>query len=235
MRDRPDIRQVEQGAPPPEVRAGAAAYTPPLLAVYDLCVLHVASPLVWGCPAGELLRHYDANVSAEHLDVGVGTGFFLDRCRFPSPRPRLVLADLSRHSLAVAARRLRRHRPTAYRVNVLAPFALPERPFGSIGLGFLLHCLPGTFAEKGVVFDHLRPLLARGGVLFGATLLGHGVERTLVARAAAGLFNRARVFSNRGDSLAGLQLALSRRFARVQVRTVGCVALFSATASPSLG
>ena len=223
------IRAVAQGGPPPpEVRAGAAAYTPPLLAVYDVCVLHLACRLVWRCPSGELLRHYDEHVSAAHLDVGVGTGYFLDRCRFPSPRPRVVLADLSPHSLAVTARRIRRYQPTAYCVDVLRPFRLPEAPFGSIGLGFLLHCLPGSFAEKAVVFDHLRSMLAPGGVLFGSTLLGGGVDRGPLARGAAAVFNRARVFSNRGDTLEGLERSLRDRFGEVRIRIVGSAAVFTA-------
>ena len=31
----------------------------------------------------------------DHLDTGVGTGYFLDRCKFPSP-PRLVLLEEGR-------------------------------------------------------------------------------------------------------------------------------------------
>ncbi len=32
---------------------------------------------------------------------------------------------------------------------------MPEARFDSIGLNFLLHCLPGTLREKAIVFDHL--------------------------------------------------------------------------------
>ncbi len=39
------------------------------------------------------LTLYDQYVSANHLDIGVGTGYFLDHCRFPAANPRLALMD----------------------------------------------------------------------------------------------------------------------------------------------
>ncbi|HEX9289487.1 MAG TPA: class I SAM-dependent methyltransferase [Anaeromyxobacteraceae bacterium] len=226
------VTTIDQGgAPAADVRAGAAVYARPVLAIYDAFVLGVSNAFVWRCPTRELLAHYDAHVSASHLDVGVGSGYYLDRCRFPSAAPRLALADLNENSLHATAHRVRRYRPRAYRLDVLSPFDLPEAPFASIGLCYLLHCVPGSFPAKGIAFDHLRPLLAQGGVLFGATLLGAGVERSWLARGTAALYNRARIFSNDRDSLAGLEAALSSRFSRIELRTVGSVALFSARAA----
>src|SRR5262245_53778238 len=59
-------------------------------------------------------------ITADHLDVGVRTGYCLDRCRFPDPRPRLALLDLNPNSLRVAAHRLARFQPEVYRANVLS-------------------------------------------------------------------------------------------------------------------
>jgi hypothetical protein len=69
-----------------QVLAGQALYTRPMLAVYDLAVLGLACRCLWGCPARHILELYDRSVSANHLDVGVGTGYFLDRCRVPDSR-----------------------------------------------------------------------------------------------------------------------------------------------------
>nr|WP_139347998.1 hypothetical protein [Nocardia donostiensis] len=44
--------------------------------------------------------------------------------------------------------------------------------FNSIGLNLVMHCVPGTFAEKGVAFEHLARVLSDDGVLFGSTILG---------------------------------------------------------------
>ena len=49
-------------------------------------------------------------------------------------------------------------------------------PFASVGLTYVLHCLPGRMSEKLAAVDHLRPLMANGAVLFGATILGRGID-----------------------------------------------------------
>jgi hypothetical protein len=64
-----------------EVEAGHAIYTPALLAFYDVLVLQLSCRFAWGCPPAEILAVYERHIGARHLDVGVSTGFFLDRCR----------------------------------------------------------------------------------------------------------------------------------------------------------
>ena len=208
--------------------AGQAIYTPFTLAVYDLVVLGVSNSLIWRCPTRRILRLYDEHVTGSHLDVGVGTGWYLDHCRFPGSTPRVGLMDLNRNSLAAAARRITRYRPEQYQVDVLQPVAATAAPFDSIAVSYLLHCLPGDIARKAAIFDNLAPWLAPGGVIFGATLLSIGVERSGSARRLMRLYNRRGVFSNEGDSLEALRTALERRFRQVEVSVVGCAALFVA-------
>jgi SAM-dependent methyltransferase len=224
------MRRIDQGeAPSAGVLAGAAIYNPLVLAFYDGMVMGLANPLAWKCPTRSLLAWYEAHVSSNHLDVGVGTGYFLDRCRFPTDAPRIVLADLNPNSLRKTARRVRRYRPTAYQLDVLSPFRLPEEPFESIGMNYLLHCLPGRISEKAIAFDHLLPLLKPGGVLFGSTILSVGVEPSFWARGLLGVYNRMHVINNAEDALSDLESCLRARFSRIELRVVGSVALFSAT------
>lgn len=89
---------------PEEIHAGQAIYTPKTLAVYDLIVLGLSNRFIWKCPTARLLAYYNRSVSGNHLDVGVGTGYFLDRCRFPTLRPRVALMDLNRDALSFASR-----------------------------------------------------------------------------------------------------------------------------------
>jgi hypothetical protein len=70
---------------PEEVAAGHAFYTRRSLAIYDMAILGYFSRLAWRCPARRIVEHYNLHVSANHLDVGVGTGYFLDHCTFPVP------------------------------------------------------------------------------------------------------------------------------------------------------
>src|SRR2546421_11107546 len=88
-----------------QVEAGQAVYTKPMLAVYDLLVLGFSNRLGWRCPSGHILALYDRDVTANHLDVGVGTGYFLERCRFPKDRPRLAVMELKPHCLDAASTR----------------------------------------------------------------------------------------------------------------------------------
>ncbi|GAB3345788.1 class I SAM-dependent methyltransferase [Lysobacter tyrosinilyticus] len=211
-----------------EVEAGQAIYTKRTLGLYDFVVHGVSNRFLWKCPTQRLEQLYNDHVSANHLDVGVGTGLFLDRCRFPSPSPRVALMDLNADTLQYAAHRIARYRPESYRRNVLEPIALDAPKFDSVGLCYLLHCVPGSIAEKAVVFDHLKALMNPGAVLFGATLLQGGVTRNLGAQRLMEAYNRKGVFCNREDDLEGLRRALAQRFSEVSVEVVGCAALFVA-------
>jgi hypothetical protein len=157
----------------------------------------------------------------------VGTGYFLDRCRFPIATPRVALMDLNPQALAFTAQRIARYQPETYRRNVLDPIAIEAPRFDSVGINYLLHCMPGTIESKAVAFDHLKALMNPNAVLFGSTLLQGGVQRSGFAKRLMHVYNKKGIFSNEQDDLEGLQRALSSRFRDVSVQVVGCGALFS--------
>ena len=78
-----------------QVEAGQAIYTKRILSTYDIIVLGISNSYVWRCPSVRIEEHYNKHVSSNHLDVGVGTGYFLARCNFPSQTPRVALMDLN--------------------------------------------------------------------------------------------------------------------------------------------
>ena len=210
-----------------QVRAGQAVYTRRSLRLYDFVVLGVTNHLIWNCPTQRLLEHYNEHITANHLDVGVGTGYFLDHCRFPSQTPRIALSDVNRNSLDFAAQRIARYTPETYLRNVLEPLAIDAAQFDSVGINYLLHCLPGNIASKAVILDHLTASMNPSAVLFGSTLLHGGVSRNWFARRLMDFYNKKGIFSNRHDALDELRQALSQRFRDVSVEIVGCAALFS--------
>jgi SAM-dependent methyltransferase len=213
---------------PPDAAAGAAVYSRVVLGLYDLEVLGFELPVIFKCPARMILALYDEHVSGSHLDVGVGTGYFLDRCRFPVEKPEVHLLDLNPNCLATTSRRIRRYGPVTHRCNVLEPIEEPLPRFGSIAASNLLHCLPGTMLDKEKVFRNLRPYLREGGVLFGATVLGQGVDGTgALYRVVNRAYNRKAIFSNLRDSAADLDAILARSFERHSVEVVGSMALFT--------
>jgi 2-polyprenyl-3-methyl-5-hydroxy-6-metoxy-1,4-benzoquinol methylase len=212
---------------PEQVDAGQSIYTKRTLIAYDFIVLGASNQLLWKCPTQRLVDHYNKNVTLNHLDVGVGTGFFLDRCQFPSLTPRVALMDLNSNALEFAAQRIARYKPETYRRNVLEPIFLNVERFDSVGLNYLLHCIPGSIESKSVAFAHLKALMNPNAIIFGSTLLQGGVQRNWFAKHLMNAYNKKRIFSNQDDDLEGLRRSLSQQFKDVSVEVVGCAALFS--------
>ena len=210
---------------------GFALYTAPKLRWYDLVVTQVSNRLAWRCPPSTIIDWYQQHAAVTHADVGPGTGYYLDQCgvSFQS----LALLDASADALTHAAKRLARFNPISQRVNVLdaEQIAQVTLRFDSIGLNYVLHCLPGSLQErKAEVLASLGNLLNPKGVIFGATLLGD-LPHNLPARALIGLYNGNGVFSNMQDTLSSLTHTLNANYSDVQIKVVGSVALFAARKS----
>jgi SAM-dependent methyltransferase len=216
---------------PAEVEAGQAVYSRFVLASYDAFVLGFSARFAWRCPRRRMLAQYDDLAGPRHLDVGVGTGWFLEQCRWRGTRPEVTLLDLNENSLRTAAGRIARLSPRRVRGNVLQRVDLGDARFDSIGLNYLLHCLPGGIETKAAtVVGNLKSYLVPGGVLFGSTLLGAGVRHNVPGRFLMRVYNRKGIFSNAADDAAGLERALARDLRDVDVRVEGVTALFSARA-----
>lgn len=209
--------------------AGQAGYTRRFLRIYDLFVFGYTMPVLWRCSKKRLRRHYDENASARHLDIGVGSGYLIDKCSFPGEEPEITLMDMNPHSLAHAARRIRRYSPRTHQANVLEPWGLGEGAFDSIAMSNLLHCVPGTLREKGpTAFGHAESALAPGGTLFGATVLGTDADHTKRSTKMIERLNEKGDFSNLEDRRTDLETALADRFDSSEVEVEGAVALFAA-------
>lgn len=209
--------------------AGAATYSKFTLRFYDFVVMGLESRVMYHLPASAILDHYNAHVTDNHLEIGVGSGYFLDKCTFPSPQPSITLLDLNRDCLETTARRIRRYWPRQTQQNILAPIQLNGARFDSVGLNYVLHCLPGTMLEKAVVFENIRRVLSEDGVVFGTTVLGRNVKHGRVEKAVLGLYNRLGILTNRDDDAESLETILRRYFQQVSVQVKSrCIAFFEA-------
>lgn len=211
-----------------EVEAGQAVYSRLVLAIYDLYVLGLSNHLIWKCPTRRILDNFNQHISGNHLDVGVGTGYLLDKCHFPVANPDVSLLDLNQNSLDVTAQRIARYQPQSYRHNIFEPLPLEAKHFDSISINYLLHCLPGNLESKAVVFDNLLAVLNPGGVIFGSTLLQGDTRRSWVAKRLMAIYNRKGIFSTREDNAVALEKILSEKFSSYSLEIVGCAAIFSA-------
>jgi len=213
---------------PAAEKAGAKIYTPITLAVYDLWVLRFSNHLAWRHPTREMLGLYNAHLSADHLDIGPGTGWYLREAIFPSATPTVTLFDLNPNPLAVTSRRLRRSgiNPATHLGSVLEPLGL--RQFDSVAANFLMHCVPGSWSQKSIAFRHIANVTSVQGVFFGSSILTQGVPTNFLGRALARVYNSIGTFHNATDDFDGLKEALLESFSDVDITVHGSVATWSA-------
>ncbi|WP_437727732.1 class I SAM-dependent methyltransferase [Sorangium sp. So ce861] len=197
--------------------------------LYDLWVPTIASEHLWGCPSERILDLYRQHTSADHLEAGVGSGYFLDRCAFPVADPSLTLLDVNRSAVDVSLDRLRRYRVTGLVASLLEPLPLPGSAFGSVGMNYVVHCIPGALRDKmDAILGHLLPCMKDGGVLFGTTVLGKGVRHNAAGGPFAAAMQRLGIFKNQDDDLPGLEAALKRHVSDYAIEPVGRTAVFIA-------
>ncbi|MGL4880630.1 MAG: methyltransferase type 12, partial [Waterburya sp.] len=109
----------------------------------------------------------------------------------------------SLNALDFAAQRIVRYKPETYYQNILDPIFLDVEKFDSVGINYLLHCVPGSIKSKSIVFDHLKALLNPNAIVFGSTLLQGGVQRNCFAKCLMDTYNKHGIFSNQQDDLEG--------------------------------
>lgn len=206
---------------------GQREYNPLFLKLYDPVILGLFSPFVWRCPTKHLVEGYRTHVGQRHLDVGPGTGYFLERAGLPD-RSRVTLLDPNVNVLGHASRRLQRLDVTTVEADVLKPLPVAG-PFDSAALNGVLHCLPGPLSGKAAAVANAAAVLEPTGVLFGASILGDSGRHTWLARRMLEANNRRGTFDNRDDTEDGLRHILKASFERVEMTTIGSMAIFAAT------
>lgn len=205
---------------------GQSDYTRLMLSIYDRFVIGFMGPRVLRTPMAPLLDQYRNLVGRRHLDVGPGTGWFLDHADLPTST-QLTLLDPNPNVLAHSGRVLERLGPKTVEADVLKPLPV-TRPFDSAALNMVLHCLPGPPNRKSAAIRNLAAVLTDDGVLFGGSVLGRSAPHSLPAKAFLALANRKGGFDNHEDSLDGLREMLDESFEHVEVTPIGSAAHFVA-------
>lgn len=237
---------------------GAHIYNSWVLNIYDIWVLGVSNSYAWCSPTSSiLLPFFKANFSSNHLDVGVGTGYYVAEAVMDKPTApdadtynaqKITLVDLNPNCLSAAAARIKAAQPTIAPPRIVAADAFEPLPltssngniggegtekekFDSISLFYLLHCVPGPCSAKSRIFENLKTHLNADGILYGATILGQGgnIHFNWFASVLMTLYNKKGVFENSGDNEKEFVEALERSFEKVESRVEGCVLLFKAS------
>lgn len=220
-----------------QIQRAVRPYIAPILFFYDVGVYKIWNPFFWKCPSLQLEEHFKQHVRSVHLEAGCGTGYLLHKYMTSKVKTldhlrqqfQLTLLDYSPGSLKWAARKLKRYNPLIIRHNLLLPLQPVSRPYESICLNYVLHCVPGTFAEKERVLVNLKKVLKSEGVLFGSTILGEDYTQNYSAKLVLMFYNRLGSFHNMYDTEEGLMKALTKNFHYVECSVIGSVALFAAS------
>lgn len=223
--DTPDSAQLD-----PRIVHAQQVYSRSKLAIYDKWVLGVFCRLVWKCPASVMRRLYDDSVGNRHLDIGPGTGYFVDKAHFPTAKPEITLLDLNEQCLEMSAAVLARYEPAICQANLMEPLPLPRQHFDSAGMNLVFHTIPGGWDGKGIIFKHVAETLRPGGILFGTTVLAEGVPMSKLTSKMVLEQHKRGNFQNQGDDPEGLSRQLAKYFPEHQVTIRGAVAVFTATA-----
>ncbi len=205
---------------------GQSGYNAAMLAIYDVWVLKFMTKAVWKVPVAQGVDSYRQHMGHRHLDVGPGTGYFIEEAD-PPRDTEITLLDPNQTVLRHVAKRLEEWHPITVEADVMKPLPV-DGPFDSAGLSFVLHCLRGPDGNKAVAVRNIADVLGPEGVLFGGTVLGLQSNHTKPARAFLRAANKQGGFDNVDDSAEGLRSILEMSFSVVDVDLVGSAAFFAA-------
>jgi len=211
---------------------GQRDYTPSVLRLYDPFVLGFAARFVWRCPTSRLVDGYREHIRDRHLDVGPGTGYFVDKAGLPAGS-RVTLLDPNLEVLRHAAARLDGFDVTAVEADALKPLPV-SGPFGSVGMNLVLHCLPGPLPRKSAAIRNVAAVLDPDGMFFGSTVLGDEGTHSWAARRMIDLYNGRGSFDNRTDTEEGVRQVIGSSFEHVELDVVGSIAIWFAQ-GPKVG
>ena len=205
---------------------GYRGYNRFLLAIYDPWVIGVTTRIFWKVPVPSGIEQYRRNLGRRHLDVGPGTGYWLEKAA-PPDGTEITLLDPNPNVLAKCSRRLAAMHPRTVQASVMEPLPV-DSTFDSAALSFVIHCLRGPMSNKAAAIRNIAAVLEPDGVLFGGTILGLEEHHTRQARLFLKGANKAGDFDNLGDTADGLRQILEESFQEVEVEIVGSAALFTA-------
>jgi ubiquinone/menaquinone biosynthesis C-methylase UbiE len=206
------------------------------LGLYDFWVLGFNCRFVWRCPASRLEKFFLENVTPNHCDIGIGTGYFLSRAQRKRRLRQVHLVDGSADCIAWVRRRVTGVAFTSQQADVLEDTLQPPRlPVDSVSMNFLLHCLRGPLERKRRLFANARRVARPGATIFGSTVLGRGADHGLAARLLLPRLNRNGMFDTRDDDRRGVETMLHEETSQLETRVIGSVLLFRGTLSDPAG
>jgi len=216
---------------------GASYY--PEIKVYDFVAYEINGRFGWGFTKSMCQKLYCRFASGEaHVEVGLATPTFVAGSVPKSAK--VLILDVDSVFLEKSTKTLEDlgyKSVTSMVQDITTPFKTrPDGLYESIGLNWVLHCVPGTLSpeSKGVCFQHLKTLLCPDGVLFGSTVLGFSAEHNCFGGFIMKKYNdpETGIFRNAKDTENDIRNAIGKAFKRFEVKVYGRTVVYAATDDP---
>lgn len=195
-------------------------------AAYDVYLNLLLNRFFWRCKKKHILQLYNKHISGNHLDIGVGSGYFLKLCQWP-PFAKVALLDINPDNLSTANNRIKHLNPTRYQADIFKPQTFLKENFDSISITHVLHYLPGDMRSKTLAIKHCVQMLKPNGTLFGTTIISNKHYHTPFSQQLMTHYNDKNIYSNNNDTIQALKYALNCHLRLINIHVKGCIALFS--------
>ena len=189
---------------------------------YDYLVNDLNCSFVWKCSQRNILHNY-RNISDNHIEIGPGTGYFLKNKTFDT----LQLLDINNDILTNASLNLKGNcsQIKSFQHDIFTS-SLPQlSKCNSIGLTYVLHCLPGKIENN---LDNLiRHIPYKNYNLYGASVIRDPVEKNSLAEMELFWLNKIGVFNNSNDTYSSLEKYFKKNNFQYDLKLEGYVAIFN--------
>lgn len=182
---------------------------------------------VWKCPKQHLEQQFISNVTLNHLEVGVTSGFDFTKRLKANRNLNMVYLDPDAKALKQAGKNTAHLKPRLFQGSLVHQWGFTNQKFSSINLNFVLHGLQGDFEDKvNALCMNARSCLADNGKVFGSAILRDRISTNPVSEYFFKRCNRAGIMNNEKDSFRKLERMLNYFFTNVHITMVGYVVMF---------
>ena len=194
---------------------------------YDRFVNQINCEKVWKCSQKHIIDNYRANIDCNHLEIGPGTGYFLKKQNLNIDFNNLTLVDVNSKILHYSKNNLQSE---CSNIEILSHdlFAsqIPrEVEFNSVGINYVLHCVPGNLQTK---LDKLISNLGDNKYnLFGASVICDPLHMNVIAEYELMFLNAFGIFNNNNDTYQELNEYLNNTNLNFSLKKQGYVAIFN--------
>ena len=186
---------------------------------YDYFVNNLNCKYVWGCDSQNISYLYKANLTKNHLEIGPGTGFFLKDNNFKN----LHLMDVNNDILFTSKENLKDNckNISIYNHNIFKEKNRMYMDVQSIGLSYVLHCVPGNLSES---LNNLSNNITSDNrvKVFGSTVILN--DNKLISNLEINFLNNFGIFNNKSHNYNDLNEFISDK--KGKLYTINNVCIF---------